>query len=265
MSRKRPSHHSEDQFALFLERIRDSLGDEDDAKFNEAVSNLVRQRRGHAGLGRDSASSDRTSAGRSRRGSSPERSAIGVVEPGRQKTSGTQQGLTDLIGRLVLIGSNNDSLLIQVLMLLLGTDEQSAGLVHSAMSRTQTRLELVRRLALLKVSDLSIRRSFDAILDRIGDAQRRRDAFLTALYSMDERGEVTHAQMMRFVEKDGRPSFGDHQPIDKGQIDELQQVEKELRVLNQTLEDFLPRLRDVLASAEGDSSGREPGTRRTAT
>ena len=265
MSRKRPSRHSEDQFALFLERIRDSLGDEDDAKFNEAVSNLVRQRRGHAGLGRDSASSDRTSAGRSRRGSSPERSSGGVVEPGRQRTSGTQQGLVDLIGQLVLIGSNNDGLLIQLLMLLLGTDEQSAALVHSAMGRTQTRLELVRRLVLLKLADLSIRRSFDAILDRIGDAQRRRDAFLNAIYSMDERGEVTHAQMMRFVEKEGRPSFGDHQPIDQGQIDELRQVEKELRSLNKALEDFLPRLRDVLASADGDGGESEPGFRRQST
>ena len=265
MSRKRPSRHSEDQFALFLERIRDSLGDEDDAKFNEAVSNLVRQRRGHAGLGRDSASGDRTPAGRSRRGSLPERSASEVVEPARRKISGAPQGLVDLIGQLVVIGSNSDGLLIRILMLLLGTDEQSAALVHSAMSRTQTRLELVRRLTLLKVADLSIRRSFDAILDRIGDAQRRRDAFLTALYSMDESGEVTHAQMMRFVEKGGRPSFGDHQLIDGSQLDELQQVEKELRVLNRTLEDFLPRLRDRLASADGDSGGRERGLRRQST
>lgn len=265
MSRKRPSRHSEDQFALFLERIRDSLGDEDDAKFNEAVSNLVRQRRGHAVLDRDSARGERVSAGRSRRGSSLERAAAEVVEPGRHKSSGTPQGLADSIGQLVVIGSNSDSLLIRVLMLLLGTDEQSAALVHSAMSRTQTRLELVRRLTLLKVADLSIRRSFDAILDRIGDAQRRRDAFLTALYSMDERGEVTHAQMMRFVEKGGRPSFGDHQPIDGGQIDELQQVEKELRTLNRTLEDFLPRLRNGLASADGESSGGERGLRRQST
>lgn len=265
MSRKRPSRHSEDQFALFLERIRDSLGDEDDAKFNEAVSNLVRQRRGHAGLSRDPAGGDRTPAGRSRRGSSRERSAIDVVEPGRRKTSGSQQGLVDLIGRLVLIGSNSDGLLIRVLMLLLGTDEQSAALVHSAMSRPQTRLELVRRLALLRVTDLSIRRSLDSMIDRMGDAQRRRDAFLNAIYSIDEHGEVTHAQMMRFVEKEGRPSFGDHQPIDRSRIDELQQMEKELRVLNQTLEDFLPRLRDVLVSADGDSSNSAPGLRRQST
>lgn len=265
MSRKRPSRHSEDQFALFLERIRDSLGDEDDAKFNEAVSNLVRQRRGHAGLGRDSGSGDRTPAGRSRRGSSPERSGIEVVEPGRRKTSGTQHGLVDLIGQLVVIGSNSDSLLIRVLMLLLGTDEQSAALVHSVMSRTQTRLELVRRLALLKVTDPSIRRSLGSMIDRMGDAQRRQDAFLNAIYSIDEHGEVTHAQMMRFVEKEGRPSFGDHQPIDESQIDELRQVEKELRVLNRMLEDFLPRLRDGLASADGDSSGSAPSLRRQST
>lgn len=265
MSRKRPSRHSEDQFALFLERIRDSLGDEDDAKFNEAVSNLVRQRRGHAGLDRDSARGERVSAGRTRRGASLGRAATEVVEPGRQKVSGASQGLVDMIGRLVLIGSNSDSLLIRVLMLLLGTDEQSAALVHSAMSRTQTRLELVRRLALLKVADSSIRRSFDSILDRIGDAQRRRDAFLTTIYTIDERGEVTHAQMMRFVEREGRPSFADRQPIDGDQIDELRQVEKELRVLNQALEDFLPRLRDRLASVEGDGVGGEPGLRRQST
>jgi hypothetical protein len=255
MSRKRPSRHSEDQFALFLERIRDSLGDEDDAKFNEAVSSLIRQHQSQSLQGGGASNDDRAPADPLRREPLPERPAFEAIERAAMQTAGKRQALMALIGLLVFSWSNNESLLIYVLMLLLGTDEKAAAVVYSTLNTTRARLELVRRLTLLKVTDPAVRRSLDAIVDGFNDANRTRNEFLHAMYSVNERGEITHTQMMRFVEKGGRISFGDRQPIDEERINKLRQVQQELRTLNRTLWDFLPRLRAALVPADESPDG----------
>jgi hypothetical protein len=254
MSRKRPSRHSEDQFALFLERIRDSLSDEDDAKFNEAVSNLIRQRQSQDGRSRNASNDDRAPADQAARMPLQERPALEAIERAARETAGKRNVLMALIGQLVFSLSNNESLLIHVLMLLLGTDEKSAAIVYSILNTTRARLELVRQLALLKVTDPAVRRSLDAILDGFNDANRARDEFLHAMYSVNEHGEITHTQIMRFVEREGRNSFGDRQPIDAARLNRLRQVQEELLALNRTLWDFLPRLRAALDDGEAGVS-----------
>lgn len=225
MSRKRPSRHSEDQFALFLERIRDSLGDEDDAKFNEAVSNLVRQRQGHNGRGQRSRGTGDPPGG----GSPPERPAFGTVERASHHAPGELPALTTLLGQLVLSWSSNEELQIQALKLLLGTDASSAAIVHSTLRAGAERLALIRRLAHFKVADPEFRLAFDAILDGLDAAYRARD-------------EV---------------SAGDRESVDEHRLDRLRQAQNELDALSEALRDVLPRLHGAIApQGEGDPSSR---------
>lgn len=223
MSRKRPSRHSEDQFALFLERIRDSLGDEDDAKFNEAVSNLVRQRQSHNGRDQGSlVAADPTNGG-----SLPERPAFETVERAPRQASDELPALTTLLGQLVLGWSSNEELQIQALKLLLGTDASSAAIVHSTLRTGAERLALIRRLAHFKVADPETRLAFDAILDGLDAAYRARD-------------EV---------------SVGDRESVDENRLDRLRQAQKELEALSEALRDVLPRLHGAIAPrGEGDPS-----------
>ncbi len=96
---------------------------------------------------------------------------------------------------------------------------------------------------LLKVSDNAVRHDLERIIERFNEAGRVRNEILHAMYSVNDRGEITHTQSMRFVEKRGRISFGDRQPINGDRLAELKQVSQELRSLNRALWDLLPRLR----------------------
>ena len=211
MSRKRPSRHSEDQFALFLERIRDSLGNEDDAEFDKAVSNLIRRHKGgDNGQGR-SVSNDAAPTEQDR-----QRSSAG--KPSVRSPAGKSDALTVRLGQLVIDWSDNESLLLDVLTLLLEADEKSAAVVQSVLNSTDARLELVRRLAALKVTDPSLRQSLGTVLDGVRDADLTREEFL-------------------------RTGFANGQPAGEEVADRLRQVREKLRLSNQALSELMPRLR----------------------
>ena len=68
------------------------------------------------------------------------------------------------------------------------------------------------------------------------------------MYLVNEQGEITHTQMLRFVERRGRASFGDRQPIDAKRRRTVVDVHDGLRQLNRRLWDLLPRLQAAMAS-----------------
>src|ERR1700738_5242078 len=55
--------------------------------------------------------------------------------------------ILSLIGNLIVSWSNNESLFIYVLMILLDADQASAAIVFSTLNTTRARLDLIQRLA----------------------------------------------------------------------------------------------------------------------
>ena len=55
-----------------------------------------------------------------------------------------------LIGNLIVSWSNNESLFIYVLMILLDTDRSSAAIVFATLNTTRARLDLIQRLSKIK-------------------------------------------------------------------------------------------------------------------
>ena len=216
MSRKRPSRHSEDQFALFLERIRDTLGNEDDAKFDKAVSNLIRRHKGGDNAQGRSVSNGAAPTEQDRQRPPPDRPSV-------RSPAGAPDALTVRLGQLVIDWSDNESLLLDVLTLLLETDEKSAAVVQSVLNTTDARLELVRRLAALKVADPSLRQSLGTVLDGVRDADLTREEFL-------------------------RGGFANGRPAGEEDADRLRQVREKLRLSNQALSELVPRLRAGLGA-----------------
>ena len=61
-----------------------------------------------------------------------------------------------LMGNLICSWSNNESLFIYVLMILLRTDEAAAAVVFATLNTTRARLDLIQRLAKIRVSDKAL-------------------------------------------------------------------------------------------------------------
>jgi hypothetical protein len=255
VSRKRPSVHSDQQFAIFLDKIKNTLHADDGAKFEEALRKLILRDNGQGRPASPTVAQDGTS---SRPASSPTTSSpasllpsrpdFAAIEKAARDTAVDRQNLMTLIGQLVFSWSNNESLLIYVLMLLLKTDERSAAVVFSTLNTTRARLDLVRRLSLLHLHDSAARAEVDKMIELFNDANRIRNEFMHAMYFVNEQGQITHTQTLRFIEKKGRVSFGDRQPIDAKRMRTLVDVDDRLRQLNRRLWDLLPRLQEAMAS-----------------
>ena len=253
--RKRPSIHSDEQFAVFLDKIKNTLDSNEGAKFEAVLRKLIRKDSGQGRPANPPVTPDDTSPSPVSSSAAPSSSALlppppdfVAIEKAARGTAADRQNLMTLIGQLVFSWSNNESLLIYVMMLLMKTDERSAAVVFSTLNTTRARLDLVRRLSLLHLRDPATRAEIDRTIELFNDANRIRNEFMHAMYFVNEHGQITHTQMLRFIEKRGRVSFGDRQPIDAKRMQTLIDVDDRLRRLNWQLWDLLPRLQAAMAS-----------------
>jgi hypothetical protein len=106
-------------------------------------------------------------------------------------------------------------------------------------------------LSLLNLQDPAAKAEIDRMIELFNDANRIRNEFLHAMYFVDDQGRITHTQMLRFIEKKGRVSFGDRQPIDAKRMKTLVDVHDRLHQLNRQLWDLLPRLQAAMPPPAG--------------
>ena len=177
----------------------------------------------------------------------PERPDFTALEAIASEAAGRRSELMTLIGNLVLSWSNNESMFIYVLMLLLRTDETSAATVFVTLNTTRARLELVQRLAKVHVRDAAMSRRIASILKRFNEANRIRNEYNHSMYALDEHGAITHTRLLRFLEKRNRLELGHTQPVDDARLQELRDTLTELKELNRALWDLLPDLKAHLA------------------
>ncbi len=273
MARKNVSAHNDAQFALFVNQIGTILDGEKRAEFERMVRRLVRVDAGDANeagdaIGQDAVADLRTSpepTGRTwplaagANGTLPARPDFEAIEEAARRQSGAgRANLMGLIGQLVFSWSNNESLLIYVLMVLLQTDEPAAATVFSTLNTTRARLDLVSRLARIKLADRATRAALDDVVARFNEINQVRNEFLHAMYAVDANGTITHTQTMRLVNKAGRLSFGQQHAIDRERIEGLLRTCNELRALNRQVWDLLPQLARAVASASGVHSAAGP-------
>ncbi len=153
-----------------------------------------------------------------------------------------------LIGNLVFSWSNNESMFIYVLMVLLETDEVSAAIVFATLNTTRARLDLVQRLAKAKIRDPKTAKSLERMIDRFNDCTRIRNEFNHCMYTVSERGEITHTHAMKIRETGGRLVLGEIRAMDDNRIRELVKTVNSLKNLNRELWDFLPVLQKAVTS-----------------
>jgi hypothetical protein len=147
-----------------------------------------------------------------------------------------------LIGNLIYAWSNNESMFIYLLMVLLETDFDAAAITFVSLNTTRARLDLIRRLAKAKVKDRETVRMIERLMDRFNECTRVRNEFNHCVYHVDERGQITHTNMLRISETASVIEYATSRPLDESRIKQISATIKKLTKLNRDLWTFLPEL-----------------------
>lgn len=196
----------------------------------------------------DDPAAGKTPMRRSNRGQSslPPRPDFDALEEAATRPSSSRRvTFMNLVGDLNLAWSNNESLFIYILMLLLGTDEKAAAIVFATLNTTRARLDLAQRLAKISVTDKAVRAELNEILDRFSAATRLRNDLSHATFVLDSQGEITHTQHMKVEESRGNLRFGVRRAVDDARLDEISRTIRELHTLNRRIWDLMPLLENA--------------------
>ncbi|WP_291844257.1 hypothetical protein [Bradyrhizobium sp.] len=183
----------------------------------------------------------------------PPRPDFEAIEAVSHKTADRRTEILALIGNLVYSWSNNESMFIYVMMLLLNTDQTSATVVFATLNTTRARLDLVQRLTSAKVADKLIAKQLEGLVERFNETTKFRNEFNHCIYSLNERGEITSTHALRIQERRGRLQLGQVRKMDNNRIKSIVNAIGELRKLNKDLWEFLPKLEQSLKYATAKS------------
>ena len=102
--------------------------------------------------------------------------------------------------------------------------------------------------SLLHLRDSAIRAEIDRTIELFNDANRIRNEFMHAMYLVNDQGEITHTQMLRFVGEEGglRSAIANRSTQSADKLSSMSTTG--LRQLNRQLWDLLPRLQAAMAS-----------------
>jgi hypothetical protein len=153
-----------------------------------------------------------------------------------------------LIGNLIVSWSNNESLFIYVLMILLETDPPSAAIAFATLNTTRARLDLIQRLAKIKLKDEKLDKALSKLIDRFNRSTALRNEFNHCMYVTDEAGQITHTQSMRIVESREHLQFGDSKPLDEARLKSMVEAAGEMTKINREIWELLPKLQLHLRS-----------------
>jgi hypothetical protein len=176
------------------------------------------------------------------RTSPPPRPDFLALESAAARTAPQRQAFLAQIGDLNFAWSNNESMLIYVIMLLLKTDEIAAAIVFSTLNTTRSRVDLIQRLSKTQLKDTALRREIEQLLGQFIRSTRVRNEFNHATYVVSANGEITHTHSMKLEENRGRLRFGVRRPVDEKRKEQLETAIRELQLINRCLWDLLPRL-----------------------
>jgi hypothetical protein len=159
-----------------------------------------------------------------------------------------------LIGNLVSSWSNNESLFIYVLMLLMRTDQTSAALTFATLNTTRARLDLIQRLAKVTIRDKALDKTLAKIIEQFNESTHVRNEFNHCMYVVDASGQITHTRSMRIIQTKNNLRFGEMKQMDEPRLKEMIKTTRQMSRINREIWDFLPRLEDHLRAGQSSST-----------
>ena len=188
----------------------------------------------------------------------PPKPDFAAIEAASHESVNRRTFILALIGNLVYSWSNNESMFIYVLMLLMKTDETSAAVVFATLNTTRARLDLVDRLAKINVRDRAIAKALDRIVTKFNDLTKIRNEFNHCMYTVNDRGEITHTNSIRMHEARGQVQLGIVRKMDDTRINSMIEAIRSLTKLNRDIWDFLPVLQRHLDEVARQGGNQPP-------
>jgi DNA-binding TFAR19-related protein (PDSD5 family) len=189
----------------------------------------------------------------------PPKPDFAAIEAAAHETADRRTFIMALIGNLVYSWANNESMFIHVLMVLMNTDETSAAVVFGSLNTTRARLDLVERLAKVKIQERNIHKGLERILSQFSELTKIRNEFNHCMYTLNERGEITHTHSIRMQQVRGKFQLGVVRKMDDARIKEMLEAVRAMTKLNREIWDFLPRLQAAV-HASADVTAPESGS-----
>ena len=152
-----------------------------------------------------------------------------------------------LIGHLVFAWSNNESIFIYLLQILLRADFKGAAIVFVSLNTTRARMDLIRRLAKARVSDPELVKKVEKMIERFSECTKVRNDFNHCIYQLDEQGVITHTNVLRLKETKTDVEFAELRPFDEKREREIQRTIRKLMMLNREIWEFLPVLQESIS------------------
>jgi Asp-tRNA(Asn)/Glu-tRNA(Gln) amidotransferase C subunit len=182
----------------------------------------------------------------------PPKPDFAAIEAAAHGSANRRTFIMALIGNLVYSWANNESMFIYVLMVLMNTDEASAAVVFKTLNTTRARLDLVERLARIKIRDKSIQKALERIITQFNELTKLRNEFNHCMYTLNERGEITHTHSIRMQDVKGKLQLGVVRKMDDARINDILAAVRDMTKLNREIWDFLPRLQGSLQASAND-------------
>jgi hypothetical protein len=189
----------------------------------------------------------------------PPRPDFAAIDASAQQSADRRTLILANIGSLVFNWSNNESMLIYFIMLLMNTDEASAAVVFSTLNTTRARLDLVQRLAKVKILDKAVAHRLAGLIGDFNRCTKLRNEFNHSMYAVNAQGEVTHTNSMRIRETRNGLQFGQMRDMNDARLDEMAEAIRDLTLLNRQLWEFLPKLQEHLNEARSLQPQRVDG------
>ena len=173
----------------------------------------------------------------------PDFATLDLASPG---TADRRTLILAHIGNLVFAWSNNETLLIYLIGILMRTNEVAAAIVFATLNTSRARIDLVSRLARSLPEEADVITQLLTILERFSDCSQVRNEFNHCMYDVDATGEITHTRSMRITVVRGRPKLGLRRALDAKRLDEIAQTTKQLQIINRQIWALLPALRSLM-------------------
>jgi len=158
------------------------------------------------------------------------------------KTADRRTMIYALIGQIVFSWSNNESMFIYVLMLLMNTDQLSAAITFGTLNTTRARMDLIHRLASSRITDQELKKRMRWLIKKFNESTRQRNEFNHCMFTVNENGEITETHSMRIIEQKDQVKFGEVKKMDDQRISEMLRTINLLKEINREIWRILPDL-----------------------
>lgn len=165
-----------------------------------------------------------------------------AIEAAASASAGQRHDIVAHVGNLVFTWSNNESLFIYLLQVLLETDFEAAAITFVSLNTSRARLDLVRRLAKARVRDGETIRKLEKLIEQFNDCTKLRNELNHSIYELDSNGRITHSSELRITETKETIKLASRRAFDAARIRQIETTVKKLTKLNRDLWAFIPEL-----------------------